>query len=924
LAELERSDGDPDKEPSTKSVEDRVFEKPNIMSGHFRIAEQIFNVDLSRATSSHFGCFLVVDPCALAHTKSIYDKTDDDEVTLRSMITVKDPAVRTLMVNGKFGYLKDSHEYIDSSKDGIIVLVRGNSLGAIVKPYVNDRLRARILELISPVASGAYTSKAIDFKYMAAGARAIVLRHMPRFAGVDALIDELVRSEEFSELVLTANIKMYRSRERWEKIKDFNEWAIHGKEDKGLFLIAKKISWLSFFLLMVWWFVTAVNEGSIVGGLFIMGAFYECYRWYSAPRHDVVPFRSGSLLSALRVCGRDLAVPDMRAVCSLVRQDVVCVEKSVGIYGCIIEDAPFVIPDICTINLEKALRIRFLFERDVDAEELVKFKRFAKKFLDTHIGELTIPDISFQEWTKGRYSEARIEELALAAKLPYEKETFFTKNFPKDEIYVGKVPGNWKPRGIMARHDTFLSRNGAYFYAVSKALGDKFDEDENCYYMSKTNSEILTKFVTQKLFSKAHVYESDVSNFEGTLESALLDIEMYFLEEICSRLPPDWGEIKPYWKIVEGGTPLLFFHAEHGRRSGDAWTSSFNSLLNIIIQQWMFPDPSCVVAGDDNIAASDVEVDVDSIINKYAKLGMKVKFKEVTLSTVEFCSGLFAPVVGGYKWGIKPGKVLAKFGFNLKNHHIKFHKRLLYGTAKSLLPIAGHYPVMGMILRRIVETSELSGITPYYDRNHGENPYKPTSVYSDVPTSQTLAWFSNRYDICADAIIALEQQITSLSIDDFPLVWIHPIFKRMFEVDVGAPCNGNSTVVITPIVAEKSERLTFGSFFTPQEKELVLAMYTAFLAPGSEELARYYLDGKFPYFSILIGVFEMIAFKSPLNLLLHLYLGLHVSQRNPWKAFMLHSMFNFMALSTQGLGPRVYDLAVKLPGVILQYLVQSL
>jgi hypothetical protein len=295
-----------------------------------------------------------------------------------------------------------------------------------------------------------------------------------------------------------------------------------------------------------------------------------------------------------------------------------------------------------------------------------------------------------------------------------------------------------------------------------------------------------------------------------------LEIEKYFLLTKCPDfenrdwLIKNWNNVTA--KSMDG---RLHYSASRGRRSGDLWTSLFNTLLNFLVTMFVYnftwdSDFRVMALGDDNVVSTNEDVDVNEALNKYEGLGMKIEIiPRLTMSETSFCSGIFWKVGGKYVWGNLPFRTIAKLGINHHNHHEKNFSGLLYGSAKSMLPSAGHVPVLGSLLRAIVRSAESKNIKIRRD-NRGANPYKIHGGFVLEPEGDTIKQFAERYGLDVDTVIMLDQQLSKVNIDQFPLKIFGDVFDDCVATDVGAA--GSDSVSLEQLLydvpyAEEHEKL---------------------------------------------------------------------------------------------------------------------
>lgn len=595
-------------------------------------------------------------------------------------------------------------------------------------------------------------------------------------------------------------------------------------------------------------------------------------------RADMKPYAVASWIGMVRSCVGEFKPIEMFKDCSLSFRHSIdaCGRKAVQVYGCIIEGAQTVIPMKCDHNLAAAFQIRVMGPREYDEQYVREFCRFFKQWCTDEFGVLVVEEYSFWDWVKPfgkklRYSLQRIQELYDSGG-ELDLYDLNVSAFVKDEVYVGKSHCAFKPRMIIMRCASFLWMFGGYFYGVSKALAHHFDFNSENFYVNATTATQLGEYHARGLSYK-HVVEFDVSNWDGSLLKEYILLEKWFITNILDRLPEHWDSVKDNWTITNGRSRNLKFRYDHGRRSGDLWTSCFNSLLNIAFMRFMVgKEGIMMVLGDDNLCYLDGDIDQERLFDNYKRLGLKCEIR-VDPAHPEFCSGLFYPLGGGYKWGVKAGKILSKFGVNYRNHSEKFHKRMLKGTAQSMLCIARHIPILGVILERICD-NDLVGILP----DHGINPHKPTDIAVDLPDAATYQWFADRYGFSVDDVLLLEEELSNLTIDDFPLVWTHPMIKQLFSVDV-AEINYetinefSNSVEIVPRPASV--------FALISNRAWEVADYTA---PFLEE----FLKTLFPWFAFCFGLVESAFHRSAFHVHFHILCGALGFFRGTW----LHLLYN--------------------------------
>lgn len=466
-------------------------------------------------------------------------------------------------------------------------------------------------------------------------------------------------------------------------------------------------------------------------------------------------------------------------------------ESKVEIFGSTIP-GPKVYPSQAPANMEAAFRIRMMQYEGPDDGAWREFWQYSLMLLED------LPDIMLEQFDNlkfltSQYGAKKGRRLFELSNHDFEDRDARCSAFVKKEVYMGKNPDDFKPRMIWNRSEKIVAKFSGYFHQMGKKLKTALGERNILYATSVTPDEIGA-FVEQ-MFSYPHVSESDVSNWDGSLGRFMLALELWFLQNKVEGLPDEVDFLFTHWFDMKAQTRTGDVRVElnHGRRSGDLWTSSLNSLLNVLIVMWVYnlrwtDDFSMIVLGDDNGVATKKKQDADLAAERYKLLGMKCEvISRDHIEDFTFCSGLIWNVGGKYRWGNLPFRTLAKFGVNHNKHPEKFHKQLLYGTAKGMLCTAGHIPVVGALLRAIIDDGERRKLKARVD-NSRENPYRPQGGVTIYPTIETYVQFSARYGIPLDVILDLEEYITcTITLDSFPVELTDGIFVRGYQQDCGKP-----------------------------------------------------------------------------------------------------------------------------------------
>lgn len=477
-------------------------------------------------------------------------------------------------------------------------------------------------------------------------------------------------------------------------------------------------------------------------------------------------------------------------------------EERIDVYGTWIPGTPGTLPSKVMQNLKAAITIRMGTKPEVDDAVVDDFVSYCSRLFEEIKLTVALPTREeTEQYLKDNYGGQSEKMMEDYYGVPYDPKFGKCKMFVKDENYA-KKKDDFKPRMIWSRDPWFVVNLGLYFKRLGKALKD-YLRSVGVLYTSGETPDLVGE-AAQDMDAKPFKFEADASNWDGSLSEFFLDLELEFIDKCIDKEPPCLGDIKKTWKDVVGyshkGDESLVVSMNRCRRSGDLWTSVFNSLINYLLTSYTVhkqepsADFSMLVMGDDNLVAVDCVLNSDLIVSTYKALGMKLELVErETLLSSTFCSGYFVPVNGKWRWANMPFRQLSKMGINCRKHHRKHFKSLLYGTAKGLICTAGHLPIFGSLLRAIISSAEDENIKPIRPPNFWKGRIQGGVV--EYPHFDTYLWFCNKYDVSIDLVVEIEDWIEmNVSIDKFPLRLDHSLFADGFTVDMGLECDEDKDV----------------------------------------------------------------------------------------------------------------------------------
>ncbi len=313
----------------------------------------------------------------------------------------------------------------------------------------------------------------------------------------------------------------------------------------------------------------------------------------------------------------------------------------------------------------------------------------------------------FEDWNR-RYPAKKQEDHVKAQSSGKTSGKSIRKSFVKVEklnYVVNNKVTDKAPRLIQGASDSYNIALGPWIYAFSKELARIWNANHFIFYTAGSTGEEIGAWLP----CTKNYYENDYSKYDASIHQGLLKLEL----KIYRR----FGMRKELSKLMTdnldkcGFTPNNVKYSVKGTRpSGDQNTSCGNSLLNGIIMAWAFYkatgnfDFKSVVMGDDNLLATNMDVDIDKIEKQILGLGLNPKLQlKTNVNLLEYCSMRFWPTDSGRVLGPKIGKFAVKVGWMLRPPKgDERRKREYRGTLLSHLTTVTHVPVLRMLVTRML------------------------------------------------------------------------------------------------------------------------------------------------------------------------------------------------------------------------------
>jgi hypothetical protein len=217
-----------------------------------------------------------------------------------------------------------------------------------------------------------------------------------------------------------------------------------------------------------------------------------------------------------------------------------------------------------------------------------------------------------------------------------------------------------------------------------------------------------------------------------------------------------------------------------------------DALGSFFIIRGLAEDVRMIVLGDDNLTVvrrkpllkifGSISAFEEQLVAYQKGLGFSLKVSVTeTAFEAEYLSGRFYPVAGKYRFGYKPGRVLAKIGYTLAQG-VKKDDELLSafkGTLISYRPAASHVPFLRTYVNVVLDQLNKVKETQAFDE------YKVWGTSSVDPDDDTWAYFSQLYGLNSKDEEVFKNDLIK-SIKDYGLTCIvdNPSLALLIDIDL--------------------------------------------------------------------------------------------------------------------------------------------
>jgi len=340
------------------------------------------------------------------------------------------------------------------------------------------------------------------------------------------------------------------------------------------------------------------------------------------------------------------------------------------------------------------------------------------------------------------------------------------------------------PRLIQGAPPEFISLVGPFIMSVQGWVSKIWKHTFPLCFTSGIKSSKIAKMITEPGWK---IFENDVSAYDSSIRKELCELEVWLAKWFGaprSVIDLMTANIRTHGYTSQG----VKYRVLGTRKSGDPYTSVFNSVLNACMHLYIFcrvhkmsvDDAMQVikmaVQGDDNIGCHrGPPVDWAKYMSQ---LGFETKpMYHSDPTTATFCSCRLVPVGDTYVFAPKVGRLLAKNAYYVNPPHAYSAEQLVRGTSISLYEACRVLPPVRAVLDRILELTK--GIQTKWRANE---PWK-MKFDGHEPTAETWEFLWKCYGWDQHNQQRLEEELASKKLGD-ELTGILP--QMLCDIDVDA------------------------------------------------------------------------------------------------------------------------------------------
>lgn len=306
-------------------------------------------------------------------------------------------------------------------------------------------------------------------------------------------------------------------------------------------------------------------------------------------------------------------------------------------------------------------------------------------------------------------------------------------------------------RLIQGAPPEFIVLVGPWVMAMQDLLKRRWGGKSWVMFTSGKSSEEVGAYVSDHA---GKIVEDDISAYDTSINQRWCEYEVWLarkfgapraVRELMTANIRTHGHTAGGWRYKCMGT----------RKSGDPYTSVMNSIINAVSHAFLYCRGTgvsmklCVqhdmlrmaVQGDDNVLRhKGCRVDWNAGMRA---LGFDSKaFYRRHLEDVEFCSSRLYSTTGGWVFGPKPGRVLAKLCYLVNPPRNVRPMQLVRGIALGLRKACNFIHPLRVVIDHMEAITR--GEKAVYRRGWMEHVIRPTGLYE--PTVDTMYALNHQYD----------------------------------------------------------------------------------------------------------------------------------------------------------------------------------
>lgn len=350
------------------------------------------------------------------------------------------------------------------------------------------------------------------------------------------------------------------------------------------------------------------------------------------------------------------------------------------------------------------------------------------------------------------------------------------------------------PRMIQGATPQFISLVGPWIASLQAQMKKSWDIDNFITFVSGVSQKQCADHL---MSTDGNLCEDDVSQWDASVSRKLCEFEV----EMCRR----WFHApKAVLDLMESNVNTrgytmhgVKYNLPGGRKSGDPYTSLFNSFWNAVIHLKIIIDTNpgeniaslrhklvMLVAGDDNA----MNLAHGLIIPDFSIQMLLYGFKAEAIHRrnpwdLEFCSCRLYPVLGGWTFGPMPGRIFIKTAFYVNPPSNISHLSIVRGTMLGLMPACSFLPPLKLYMDHHLK--KCGDVTPYFLRNHDFKMKFETCI--ETPATWAALHYKYGYTMNVH-----EQLDNFFRFSELQSQYRNPAFDFICQVDVAGP----ATVVL--------------------------------------------------------------------------------------------------------------------------------